>query len=69
MVRNKIPLISGCACSGNTTLANSLAGSEEKSIHLSLDSFFEFLAHPISPILSDSHQQNTFILKFGARAA
>ena len=66
---NKISLISGCPCSGKTTLTNALASSEEKSIHLSLDSFFEFLAHPISPILSESHQQNISILKSGARAA
>ena len=66
---NKITLFSGCPCSGKTTLANALASSEEKSIHLSLDSFFEFLAHPISPILSESHQQNISILKSGARAA
>ena len=66
---NKISLISGCPCSGKTTLANALASSEEKSIHLSLDSFFEFLAHPISPILPESHQQNISILKSGARAA
>lgn len=61
--------ISGCPCSGKTALANALTSSEEKSIHLSLDSFFEFLAHPISPILPESHQQNTSILKSGARAA
>ena len=48
---NKISLISGCPCSGKTTLANVLASSEEKSIHLSLDSFNEFLVHPISPVL------------------
>ena len=66
---NKISLISGCARSGKTTLANALASSEEKSIHLPLDAFFEFLAHPISPVLSDPHQQNTSILKSGARAA
>ena len=64
-----ISLISGCPCSGKTALANALTSSEEKSIHLSLDSFFEFLAHPISPILPESHQQNTSILKSGARAA
>ena len=46
-----------------------MASSEEKSIHLSLDSFFEFLVHPISPILPESHQQNISILKSGARAA
>jgi len=66
---NKISLISGCPCSGKTTLVNALASSEEKSIHLSLDSFFEFLAHPISPALPESHQQNISILKSGARAA
>ena len=66
---NKISLISGCPCSGKTTLANALASSEEKSIHLSLDSFFEFLVHPISPTLPESHQQNISILKSGARAA
>ena len=66
---NKISLISGCPCSGKTTLVNALASSEEKSIHLSLDSFFEFLVHPISPILPESHQQNISILKSGARAA
>ncbi len=66
---NKISLISGCPCSGKTTLVNALASSEEKSIHLSLDSFFEFLAQPISPILPESHQQNISILKSGARAA
>ena len=43
---NKISLISGCPCSGKTTLVNALASSEEKSIHLPLDSFFEFLVHP-----------------------
>jgi len=66
---NKISLISGCPCSGKTTLANTLASFEEKSIHLSLDSFNEFLVHPISPALPESHQQNISILKSGARAA
>ena len=66
---NKISLISGCPCSGKTTLANTLSSSEEKSIHLPLDSFFGFLVHPISPILPESHQQNISILKSGARTA
>ena len=66
---NKISLISGCPCSGKTTLANTLASSEEKGAHLPLDSFFEFLVHPISPTLPESHQQNSSILKSGARAA
>ena len=66
---NKISLISGCPCSGKTTLANTLASSEEKGAHLPLDSFFEFLVHPISPTLPESHQQNISILKSGARAA
>ena len=65
----KISLISGCPCSGKTTLANALASSEEKSIHLPLDSFFAFLAHPLSPTLPESHQQNISILKSGARTA
>jgi len=66
---NKISLISGCPCSGKTTLANTLASSEEKGVHLPLDSFLEFLVHPISPALPESHQQNISILKSGARAA
>ena len=50
---NKISLISGCPCSGKTTLANTLASSEEKGAHLPLYSFFEFLVHPISPTLPE----------------
>ena len=66
---DKISLISGCPCAGKTTLSKALARSEKKGIHLTLDSFFEFLAHPISPTLPESHQQNISILKSGARAA
>jgi len=59
----------GTALAKTEALLTAILGAMFFSAHLPLDSFFEFLVHPISPTLPESHQQNISILKSGARAA
>ncbi|HUL55133.1 MAG TPA: AAA family ATPase [Opitutaceae bacterium] len=64
-----ITVITGCPGSGKTTLASRLADGRDRGVHLSGDVFHDFIAHPIPPVLPESHEQNTVVIKAIARTA
>ena len=68
-VTGSITIVTGCPGSGKTTLATRLSQSRPHGVHLSGDVFYQFIAHPISPILAESHAQNTVVTRAIARAA
>jgi tRNA uridine 5-carbamoylmethylation protein Kti12 len=63
-----ITIITGCPGSGKTTLSNRLAQGLPKGVHLHADDFYDYIAQKISPILPESHQQNTTVMRAIARA-
>ncbi len=63
-----ITIITGCPGIGKTTLSNLLAQVLPKGVHLHADVFYDFIADLISPILPESHQQNTTVMRAIASA-
>ncbi len=63
-----ITIITGCPGSGKTTLSNLLAQALPKGVHLHADVFYDFIAQKIPPILPESHQQNTTVMRAIASA-
>ncbi len=64
-----LTIVSGCPGTGKTTLAARLSEASEWGLHLAADTFYAFICRPISPILPESHEQNTTVTKALARAA
>lgn len=64
-----LTIITGSPGAGKTTLAARLAGESLQGVHVVGDTFYTFLAHPISPVLPESHAQNTAIIRATVRAA
>ncbi len=62
-------ILTGTPGVGKTTVCRTLAGEDPHGVHLTGDSFFEFLAHPIAPIDPASKTQNTVVTTATARAA
>jgi len=64
-----LTIITGSPGAGKTTLAARLAEASSRGVHVVGDTFYTFLAHPISPVLPESHQQNTAVIRATVRAA
>ena len=64
-----IAIVSGCPGSGKTTLSESLARSTPHGLHLLSDVFYRFPAVPIDPSRTESHHQNTVVMRAVARSA
>jgi chloramphenicol 3-O-phosphotransferase len=67
--RGAIAILSGCPGTGKTAVARRLAKGRPRGLHLLSDVFYEFIAHPISPVLPESHAQNSTVAAAVARAA
>jgi tRNA uridine 5-carbamoylmethylation protein Kti12 len=63
-----ITIITGCPGSGKTTLSAQMAQILPKGVHLHADHFYDYIAQKISPILPESHQQNTTVMRAIASA-
>ena len=67
--KGSITVVTGCPGSGKSTLAARLAESRPQGVHLSGDAFYHFIVHLISPILPESHEQNTVVTRAITRTA
>lgn len=64
----RIVIVTGPPGAGKTTLAAHLAGASARGVHVRGDAFFAFLAHPIAPLLPQSHGQNEIVIRATLRA-
>jgi predicted kinase len=62
-------IVTGSPGAGKTALSAYLARASARGVHLESDVFYTFLAHPISPILPESHAQNATAIRAAVRAA
>src|SRR5262245_23291130 len=69
VAEKQVWIISGCPGTGKTTIARTLARSMPHAVHVVLDEFFEFLAHPLVPILPDARVQNATVMRAVVRSA
>ena len=64
-----LTIVAGCPGTGKTTLASQLSTASPRGLHLVADMFYDFIEEVISPILPESHAQNTTVTIATARAA
>jgi hypothetical protein len=64
-----ITIVTGSPGAGKTTLSRLAAQASPRGLHIPTDVFYTFPAHPISPILPESRDQNTAIIAAFSRAA
>jgi predicted kinase len=64
-----VVIVTGSPGAGKTTLCAHLAQASPRGVHLHADDFHTYLAHPISPVLPDSHAQNATIIRACTQAA
>ncbi len=64
-----LTIVSGCPGTGKTTLAALLSTASPRGLHFVADVFYDFIGEVISPILPESHAQNTTVTSATARAA
>ena len=63
-------IVTGPPGSGKTTVAELLAGSRPRAVHLESDRFFHFIAAGyIEPWKPESHEQNSTVMRIVANAA
>jgi predicted kinase len=65
----RIVILTGPPGAGKTTLAARLAAGSTRGVHVRGDTFFTFLAQPISPVLPESHAQNETVIRAAVRTA
>ncbi len=56
-----LTIVSGCPGTGKTTLAALLSTASPRGLHFVADVFYEFMEEVVSPILPESHAQNTTV--------
>lgn len=64
-----VVIVTGTPGAGKTTVSAWLARASAQGVHLESDAFYEFVARPISPVLPESHAQNTTVIRAASRAA
>ncbi len=64
-----LTIVSGCPGTGKTTLAALLSTASPHGLHFAADVFYDFIGELISPVLPESHAQNTTVTIATARAA
>ena len=64
-----VVIVTGSPGTGKTTLSAYLALKNARGVHLRSDDFYGYLAHPISPVLHESHAQNETVIGACTRAA
>jgi hypothetical protein len=64
-----ILVVTGTPGAGKTTLSARLAKASPRGVHLVGDTFYTFIADPISPVRPESHAQNATVIRATARAA
>ena len=64
-----ITIVTGSPGAGKTTLSRHAAEAHPRGLHLVSDVFYTFPAHPISPVLPESREQNAAVIAATTRAA
>jgi predicted kinase len=64
-----ITIVTGSPGAGKTTLSRHAAEAHPRGVHLVSDVFYTFPAHPISPVLPESREQNAAVIAAVTRAA
>ena len=64
-----ITIVTGSPGAGKTTLSRHAAEAHPRGLHLVSDVFYTFPAHPISPVLPESREQNEAVIAAVTRAA
>jgi len=64
-----ITIVTGSPGAGKTTLSGHAAKAHPRGVHLVSDVFYTFPAHPISPVLPESREQNAAVIAAATRAA
>jgi len=62
-------VLTGCPGAGKTAVAAQLAAASPRGVHVVGDAFHAFLAHPVPPVLPESHAQNEVVVDACVRAA
>jgi predicted kinase len=65
----EITIVTGSPGAGKTTLSRRAAQADPRGLHLVTDVFYTFPAHPISPVLPESREQNAAMIAAATRAA
>ena len=65
----RVTIVTGVPGSGKTTLAALLSRVVPRGVHLPGDTFYGFLANPLSPILPEAHAQNRTVVSATLSAA
>ena len=64
-----ITIVTGSPGAGKTRFCRHAAKTHPRGLHLVSDVFYTFPAHPISPVLPESREQNAAVIAAATRAA
>lgn len=69
MTQRRLAIVTGSPGAGKTTVCRLAARSDARGVHVVADVFYTFPAHPIAPVLPESHQQNSAAIAAACRTA